>query len=293
MSGFVKIWTDILHDSWVQGLTLSEKGLWVWLLTMAKEAGDSGQVSCPSWRGLGVMCGCDGKTAERILRKFHGEKRVTLQENENGTIAIAIPNYHYYQLLKRPGRCESRAEKSNQIPQEEPSQSRSDQIRADKTIPNQTSLEQSKPEQIRSEQKPESGSSAQSVSGQWSITPEAHETILNRYFKRFKTHLNETDLKTLLYGNHSFAGFGSGSLLLFALNNMRVGNPETVANPVGLLIDFHANSEKYLSDNAYSNWKQLNYSRQVATGNAPQSAVHAGEIIKRIMSNLAQEKVAK
>ena len=287
MSGFAKIWTDILHDPWVQGLTLSEKGLWIWIITMIKEAGDSGQVSCPSWRGLGVACGCEGKTAERIIRKFHNEKKVTLAENPNGTISIEMPNYQYYQLVKRPGRLEPRAESAEPIPQQDSSQSRADQIRPEKTISKQTRADQTAPEQIKADQKPDVVLSDKPSHGTWSITPDTHETILSKFYKKFGKKLNEDDLKILLYGNHSFEGFGFGSLLIFALNYIRVNRPETVDNPVGLLIDFHKNPEKYLNDNGYYNWKNLLYAKQSqAAGQSTPGATHAGAIIKKIMSDL-------
>lgn len=281
MSGFVKIWTDILHDSWVQGLSLSEKGLWVWLITMTKEAGDTGQISFPSWRGLGVQCGCDGKTAEKILRKFRTQNKIELVENDNGTIAISIPNYLYYQLLKRPGRKEPRAEKSTKNPHQEPSQSRADQIRPDKTKSEQIKPEQIRPEQSRADYEPKAP-----VVEKRQLTPEGEEVILNAYFKKFQTGLNADCLHTLLYGNSSFEGYDSASELLFALNNLRVNKPGAVENPVGLLIDFHKNPEKYLSDSAYADWKRLNYARQTPTGSSLQMATPAGEIIRKIMRNL-------
>jgi hypothetical protein len=262
MGSFVKIWTDILHDSWVQGLTLSEKGLWIWLITMVKEAGDSGQVSCPSWRGLGMACGCDGKTAERILRKFHTQKRIELVENENGTIVVAIPNYHYYQLIKRPGRIMPREEKALPIPQDDSSQTRSDQIRADKTIPDETKSDQIRLEQIRKDQSRSDIGSDNSIGVKKRLTPGDHEVILNAFYKKFKNHLKTDCLNTLLYGNSSFEGYDSPTELLFALNNIRITKPGSVENPVGLLIDFYKNPDKYLSDMAYADWKRLRFKNQ-------------------------------
>jgi hypothetical protein len=286
MSAFVKIWTDILHDSWVQGLTLSEKGLWVWLITMVKEAGDCGKVSCPSWRGLGVACGCDGKTAERILRKFHIEKRVVLVENENGTIAISIPNYHYYQLLKRPGRKEPREENTSQISREEPSQSIPDQIRVDKTIPDETKSDQIRLEQIRKDQSRSEIGPDNYTDVKKRLTPGDHEVILNAFYKKFRNHLKTDCLNTLLYGNNAFEGYDSPTELLFALNNIRITKPGTVENPVGLLIDFYKNPDKYLNDITYADWKRLRFKSQ------PPIASNIGQLLSSTQDAI-QERIRK
>jgi hypothetical protein len=287
MSGFVKIWTDILHDSWVQGLTLTEKGLWIWIITMIKEAGDCGQVSCPSWRGLGVVCGCDGKTAERIIRKFHNDKKITLVENANGTICVVMPNYLYYQLVKRPGRLEARKEIPTEIPADDSSQSRSEQTEPDKSIASHIKTDQTITEQIKSEQTPIAAPAANPSSGGWRLTAEAHEVILNAYFKRFKKSLSDDDLNTLLYGNGSFCGYGSGSPLIFALNNLRMVKPGSVENPIGLLIDFLKSPGKYLSDKALGDWNNLLYRCEGVTRRSSTSeAVRAGDVIKRIISNM-------
>jgi hypothetical protein len=256
MAGYVKIWTDLLHDSWVQGLSLNEKGMWFLLILLAKEGGDSGQFSVPSWRALGSVCGCDRTTSMRILRNFHDLGRLLLRENVNGTLEITLTKYHYYQRVKRPGRKEAAEENTSQIPQKGSAQSRADQSRPDQR---EIRSDQTRPEQSRSEQTRQPGCGVSDPGQVTGVVVEPTEVgrdlILTSFSKKFKTDLTDDDLKTLLNGKAGFEGFKSSASLLCALSLIRIKDPGNISNPMGMLIDFHKNPEKYLSDFELGIWE--------------------------------------
>ena len=100
MAGYPKIWVIALFtDEWFLGLSLTERGVWLQLILLAKMWGDSGEFSS-KFRHLADNIGADKVTTHKILRKFDSDKRISLVENENGTIRIKIHNYKHYQLLR-------------------------------------------------------------------------------------------------------------------------------------------------------------------------------------------------
>ena len=130
MAGYAKIWTDIFNDAWFLSLSLTERGVWLQLITYAKLVGDTGVVRGRSWAAMGSLWGCDGKTARKILVNFLDSGKVAGKFLDN-YIEIEIVNYKYWQgLTKNQINPESRPikEKSKKIP------SKPDQSRADQTI---------------------------------------------------------------------------------------------------------------------------------------------------------------
>ena len=133
-SGWTKNWTDKHYDEWYQGLRLSERGVWDQLPGICKEQRDDGWIFLRNFRAAGQKLGCDGKTAEKILRKFHIDLKVRAEFSANG-ISIFMPTYLYNQQVRRvgdPPHSESRAEKSEKIP---PYKIRVDKTRKDKSNP--------------------------------------------------------------------------------------------------------------------------------------------------------------
>lgn len=101
MSGYVKIWTDIFNDEWFTSLSLTERGMWFQLITYCKLSGDTSRINLRSFRAIGALFGCDGKTAANILRKFCDNSALQLDES-NGIISIYLPNYEKHQRLRKP-----------------------------------------------------------------------------------------------------------------------------------------------------------------------------------------------
>jgi hypothetical protein len=192
----------------------------------------------------------------RILRNFHDLGRLLLRENTNGTLEITLTKYHYYQRVKHPGRKEAAEENTSQIPQKGSAQSR-----ADKSRPDQTEIrsDQTRPEQTKAEQTRDQGCGVSDPCSVTGVVIEptdiGRELILTSFFKKFKADLTDDDLKTLLNGKAGFEGFKSSASLLCALNLIRIKDPGSISNPMGMLIDFHKNPEKYLSDFELGIWK--------------------------------------
>jgi uncharacterized phage protein (TIGR02220 family) len=100
MISYAKIWTATLHDEWFLGLSLTERGLFLQLIILAKESGDFGSIFARNFTSLGSILGCDGRTCSKILAKFLADKKVIFQENVNGTVKITLLKYQYWQGLK-------------------------------------------------------------------------------------------------------------------------------------------------------------------------------------------------
>lgn len=101
MATYAKIWTDIFNDDFFSSLSLAERGMWMQLFTYAKLCGDTARINLRSFRTIGSILGCDGKTAKRILRKFSANSAVELVENK-GNITITLCNYEKHQHFRRP-----------------------------------------------------------------------------------------------------------------------------------------------------------------------------------------------
>ena len=135
---YLKIWTTVLHNSKLLPLTLSERGFYLWLLVMCKEQRDDGQVFCRSYAALGQNCGCDLRTARKILGKLSQVCLLTHTVDEGGMIVIEIPNYKEWQELEVKEvlqKTRQNAETLHSTTQNTQQQSRAEQSREKKTIP--------------------------------------------------------------------------------------------------------------------------------------------------------------
>lgn len=123
MPVYAKIWTEIESDNWFVGLSCLQRGVWLQLIVMAKNRGDTGELSFRSWRAAGESLGLDAGTCKKTLRffsdpsektastedtrkkslrDFSSTSKIILEEVSNGTLRIVIPKYHYYQHLRKP-----------------------------------------------------------------------------------------------------------------------------------------------------------------------------------------------
>ncbi len=281
MGGYAKVWVDLLGDPWAQGLSLSEKGAWLMLIVLAKNFGDEGEFCVQSWRALGLFLGCNRATAKKIVTDFGQEGKLSHVENANGTIKIAIRKYHYYQVVKRPGR-ENGVSRDGAVfgqsgsAQTRPDHTRAEQIRQEQTKPNQTSSHQAGPGR-RASAEPGPKRADGSIDGGVPQSPPAaraashlppprrggplvqigDQLVLNAFYGKFGKNLNAENFKTLLRGNDTFAGYGRSARLLFAIANVKVQDGGSIENPVGLLIDFHGNPGKYLPDFLLRVWEGM------------------------------------
>jgi len=78
--------------------------------------------------------------------------------------------------------------------------------------------------------------------------------IKTAFANKFKGNLPDDEVIRLLNGNERFPGFQKPEILLFAISKIS----DKMANPIGALIDFSRNPEKYLSKaDDYDQWKRL------------------------------------
>lgn len=101
MSLFAKIWTDIESDEWFLGLSCLQRGAWLQLIVLAKNRGNSGELSFRSHRAIAENLGLDRGTSIKTLRLFNDSSHISLEEMDNGTVRITIPKYLYYQEHKK------------------------------------------------------------------------------------------------------------------------------------------------------------------------------------------------
>ncbi len=114
MAGYVKVWTGDRNDPYVQGMKLSERGVWYQLPVIAKDVGDTGGIFLRNWTAFGSVLGCDGKTCRKILGKFHEDGKLVLDDS-GGVISVFLCNYEHDQRLRKPG-IQKTGEKSGKIP---------------------------------------------------------------------------------------------------------------------------------------------------------------------------------
>lgn len=78
--------------------------------------------------------------------------------------------------------------------------------------------------------------------------------IKTAFANKFKQNLPDDEIVRLLNGNERFAGFQKVEILLFAISKIS----DKMVNPIGALIDFSRNPEKYLSKaDDHDQWKRL------------------------------------
>jgi len=114
MPAYPKIWTSIRSDLWFKELKLTSRGVFLLLIIIAKDTGDTGLISWRSWAGCGDDLGCDGKTARKILGKFQENGKITLEVLDSKMIIVNLLNYLDYQKLTKGEQVTKRARK---IPQ--------------------------------------------------------------------------------------------------------------------------------------------------------------------------------
>ena len=131
---YVKIWTTFFDDEWVQSLSGCERGVFIQLVILCRKSGDFSKIYTRSYPVLAGNLGVDGKTARKILGKFHEAGKIIIKNTESGSIQIELPNYQFWQdlrpekesreLVKNRGKVREKSGKSlaSKPSQEKPSQ---------------------------------------------------------------------------------------------------------------------------------------------------------------------------
>jgi hypothetical protein len=87
----------MLNDEWFVNLSCNARGLWMQLILIAKQVGDTGVISLRSYSAMAVMCGCDDSTTAKYLRLFADSGKITMIKTGENSLTIEITNYSYYQ----------------------------------------------------------------------------------------------------------------------------------------------------------------------------------------------------
>lgn len=93
---YAKFYTSMLNDEWFVSLSCNARGLWMQLILIAKQVGDTGVISMRSYSAMAAMCGCDDSSAAKYLRNFAEAQKVRIMSSEK-SLTIEIVNYSYYQ----------------------------------------------------------------------------------------------------------------------------------------------------------------------------------------------------
>jgi len=102
MAGYVKVWVSHWTEDWFVEMTCLERGVWLQLLIIAKQDGDTGRIFLRNFPQASSKLGLDGKTLRKILGKFQNRKIIELEIRDTGLIHIYIPKYIEYQELNNP-----------------------------------------------------------------------------------------------------------------------------------------------------------------------------------------------
>lgn len=134
---YAKVWTDIFNDEWFVGLTGLQRSIWLQLIVLCKQRGDTGHVVVASWSALGHELGIDRGTLRRFCTdSSHSEKIITDQSNPKN-IRITLPEYEHWQGVtvkeRAPIRYDVAGKNRTDLPPKK-------DTRPNQTRPNQTNL---------------------------------------------------------------------------------------------------------------------------------------------------------
>lgn len=96
MAGYVKIWTTIRTNHEFLSLSLSERGIYLQLIIIAKDQRDDGKIAA-KMSGLCSDCGCDVRTLNKSLTKLSQKCMLTFKKSDEGVVEVRLPNYKQWQ----------------------------------------------------------------------------------------------------------------------------------------------------------------------------------------------------
>lgn len=96
MAGYVKIWTTIRTNHEFLSLSLSERGIYLQLIIIAKDQRDDGKIAA-KMSGLCSDCGCDVRTLSKSLTKLSQKCMLTFKKSDEGVVEVKLPNYKQWQ----------------------------------------------------------------------------------------------------------------------------------------------------------------------------------------------------
>lgn len=131
---YAKVWTSILYDEWFLSLTAIERGVWLQLIIIAKQFGDSSRIFQRNFPALASTLGTDRKTLRRVAGKFHDDGKIVLHESESGAVDITIVKYDYYQQVRTPKDTKDNGDVQGKVVEK----STKNLTQPDRTRPNQT-----------------------------------------------------------------------------------------------------------------------------------------------------------
>jgi hypothetical protein len=100
MSGYPKIWTLILDDSWFKSLSAVQRGIFLQLILMARRSGKDGEISARSISELAMVCGTDRGTMSATLRIFQQDLKISVVEKSARLLKLKLMNYLKWQEFK-------------------------------------------------------------------------------------------------------------------------------------------------------------------------------------------------
>lgn len=100
MSGYPKIWTRIRREPWFIELSGTERGIYLQMLLMARDAKNDGEFSAKSWRDLARELGVDRGTLARLWSKITPKSKVIVVEKSARVLRLKIVNYTKWQSFR-------------------------------------------------------------------------------------------------------------------------------------------------------------------------------------------------
>jgi hypothetical protein len=131
MAGYVKIWTTIRTNQEYLTLPGNAKGVYLQLLVAVKDQSDNGTILYRNMTALGLDCGYDRRTIDKIVTTLYRACLLTFETGHKGEVVITIPNYREWQELDVKGVRRKRDKNVTKIPPLRLDQTRLDQTRPD------------------------------------------------------------------------------------------------------------------------------------------------------------------
>lgn len=137
MAGYVKVWTLLRSNKEFLSLSGMARGVYLQLLVAAKDQRDDGTVCYRSVAALGSECGCDRRTASKVLTCLEQKCLINVTKMQgqtpnpsNSVIEIYLPNYKLWQEITVDEMRKRGSKNVAKIPSLRPDQSRPKQSKA-------------------------------------------------------------------------------------------------------------------------------------------------------------------
>lgn len=96
---YVKVWTTIFNKDWFVGMKINGRSIILQLYLLAKQYGDTGEITFSSWSQAADTLATHRSTLARTLSYLSRNGQLTYGKLPNGSVRITLIDYETYQSL--------------------------------------------------------------------------------------------------------------------------------------------------------------------------------------------------